>query len=122
MLTEHYFELLSSTAELVTQLGEHEDQGVATSVETLLRQVDLVHREGLLRLVEALRAQGAGQALDRIVCDDPVVRVLLGLYELADLQLPPEVGSGLETADDVPAGFFPIEKLRVHRPAARADI
>ena len=122
MLTEHYFELLTSTAALVTELGEHADATVAASVESLLRQVDLVHREGLLRLVEALRAQGAGEVLDRIVGDDPVVRVLLGLYELADLQLPPEGESGLDTARDVPGGFFPIEQLRVRRPAAAADI
>ena len=121
MLTEHYFELLSSTAELVTELGEHEDQAVASRVESLLRQVDLVHREGLLRLVEALRAEGAGEALDHIVDADPVVRVLLGLYELADLPLPPETKPGSGTAVDAPGGFFPIEQLRVRRPAARAD-
>ena len=122
MLTEHYFELLSSTAALVTELGEHGDPRVAASVENLLRQVDLLHREGLLRLVDALRAQGAGQTLDRIVGDDPVVRVLLGLYDLADLQLPQEAESAFDAAADVPGGFFPIEQLRVRRPAARADV
>ena len=118
MLNEHYFDLLNDTAELVTELGEHPDQALAEKVERLLRQIDLVHREGLLRLVDALRANGAGEIVERIVNDDPVVRVLLGLYDLADLQLPPES----DAADgEIPSGFVPREALRVRRHVDSAD-
>ena len=117
MLDEHYFDLLSSVAELVTELGEHPDAAVAEKVESLLQQIDLVHREGLLRLIEALRARGAGETIEAAIEEDSVVRVLLGLYGLAELPLPAETDSAPESGDADRPGFFPIEQLRVRRPA-----
>ena len=115
MLDEHYFDLLSSVATLVTELGDHADQAVAERVEDLLRQIDLVHREGLLRLVDALRARGTGETIERIIKEDAVVRVLLGLYGLAELPLPPEEDSVPEQVSAGQPAFFPIEQLRVRR-------
>ena len=121
MLNEHYLDLLSNVAALTTELGEDSDVAHAERVEELLRQVDLVHREGLLRLVEALRAEGAGDALDRAVERDSVVRILLGLYGLAELNLPPEAEVSPENGAKPATGFFPMEQLRVRRPDSRAS-
>ena len=117
MLYEHYVDLAGYVDRLITELAEHRDAATREQVVALLEALDLLHREGLVRLADALRAGGAGDALDRAASDDPVVRVLLGLYGLAELDLPP---------DDSPAhdagtvAFIPAERLRVHRrtPAA----
>lgn len=121
MLNEDYFELLADTAELVTELGEHPEARFADKVVRLLQQVDLVHREGLVRLIDALRARGAGDAIDHVKEDDPVVRVLLGLYGLAELQLPPESDGSTDGASEIPSGFVPIESVRVRRKTSHAD-
>ena len=121
MLNEDYFELLADTAELVTELGEHPEPRFADKVVRLLQQVDLVHREGLVRLIDALRARGAGDAIDHVKEDDPVVRVLLGLYGLADLHLPPESDGSTDGASEIPSGFVPIESVRVRRKTSHAD-
>ena len=111
MLYEHYLDLLDEVSDLVSALDACPDPAVAEQVVSLLRRIDLVHREGLLRLVDALRSGGAGSVLDRTAAHDPVVRILLGLYGLADLELSEE-----ETARNV--GFFPVERLAVRRSHA----
>jgi hypothetical protein len=121
MLNEDYFDLLNGVSALVSELSDHEDRVIAEKVVELLRHVDLVHREGLLRLVDGLRAHGAGDAMERVVDDDAVVRVLLGLYGLADLQLPSEEESAPAAGSATAPGFFPIEQLKVRRSLARTD-
>lgn len=111
MLYEHYLDLLDEVSDLVSALDGCPDPTVAEQVVSLLRRIDLVHREGLLRLVDALRSAGAGSALDHATERDPVVRILLGLYGLADLELAEE-----DTARNV--GFFPVERLTVRRSRA----
>lgn len=120
MLHEHYLDLLDDIAALVAELDAHSDPVVGEKVATLLQRVDLMHREGLVRLIEALRADGARETVERAIERDEIVRILLGLYGLADLGLPAETVA----ADDgeAPAkaqvGFFPIERLTVRRAAA----
>jgi hypothetical protein len=111
VLYEHYLMLAAELDELIAKLGAHPDEATRDQVVALLQRVDLLHREGLLRLVEALRGAGAGDALDR-AAEDPVVRVLLGLYGLADLGVEER-----EAARDglVPDGFVPVERLGVRR-------
>lgn len=111
MLYEHYLELAAELAERIAALEAHPDDATRDQLVGLLQRVDLLHREGLLRLVDALRAAGAGDALDR-AAEDPVVRILLGLYGLADL--------GLEEREPAreglaPDGFVPVERLGVRR-------
>src|SRR5439155_6516444 len=90
MLYEHYLDLLDDVEKLMTELRRYRDDDVRESVTALLQRLDLVHREGLVRFVEALRAQDAGPVIDRVIDDDPIVRIVLGLYGLADLGLPPD--------------------------------
>ncbi|HYX83276.1 MAG TPA: hypothetical protein VE714_12830 [Gemmatimonadales bacterium] len=103
MLDQHYLDLLDELSKLIAEL---EQDPAHEHVIALLHHIDLVHREGLLRLVDALRTHDAGPLLERIVQEDSVVRILLGLYGLADLNLPPET--------DTP-NFVPIERLFVRR-------
>ena len=108
MLNEHYLELAAELDALIAALEAHPDEATRDQVVGLLQRVDLLHREGLLRLAEALRAEGAGAALDRAAAEDPVVRIFLGLYGLVDLGVE-------ERARAATDGFVPIERLRVRR-------
>jgi hypothetical protein len=111
MLYEHYLDLAAELGELIAALEAHPDEATRDQLVGLLQRVDLLHREGLLRLVDALRADGAGEALDR-AAEDPVVRILLGLYDLADL--------GLHERAPASDGFVPLERLRVRRTRTAA--
>jgi nitrite reductase/ring-hydroxylating ferredoxin subunit len=73
----------------------------------LLSGLDLLHREGLGRLVGALRDAGADALLDQAAAD-PVVKTLLGLYDLAELDI-------AEEAPAQPTPFIPVEQLTVSR-------
>src|SRR5919202_4587295 len=111
MLYEHYLGLAAELGEMIAALEAHPDEATRDQLVALLQRVDLLHREGLLRLVDALRAAGAGEALDR-AADDPVVRILLGLYGLADL--------GLDEPEPTRDGFVPVERLGVRRAQVAA--
>ena len=114
MLQEDYLELVSRVDTLVAALSEHADEAVREQSVELLQLIDLLHREALLRLTDGLRSHGAGDALDRVT-GDPVVRLLLGLYGLAELGLPEEPEP--PTMRD---GFFPADRLAVHRRSTPA--
>lgn len=108
MLYEHYLDLTEIAAERIAAV-DRLPEPVRSQVRELLEAIDLLHREALQRLTERLRADGASDALDRASAD-PVVKILLGLYGLADL--------GLGPADAVPeprAAFFPADQLMVRR-------
>ena len=111
MLHEHYLDLMHDVADLIAELCDGPDVPHGERVATLLQRLDLVHREALMRLIEALRAAGAGDAVDRAIADDPTVRLLLGLYDLADLP----------ASTPQSQGFFPIERLAVHRSTTAID-
>ena len=112
MLYEHYLDLIDDVADLVTQIGAHPDEDVREKLMTLLQRLDLLHREALTRLIDALRANQAGETVDRISNEDPVVRILLGLYSLSDLKIEADAD---EPAEEQHKSFFPIERLTVHR-------
>ncbi len=107
MLYEHYLDLAAELNDAIRAMETHEDERVREHVTELLQRVDLLHREGLLRLVDALRAAGAGSALESAL-QDPIVRILLALYDLADFE---------STARDRQA-FIPLEQLRLGRGTA----
>jgi hypothetical protein len=106
VLYEHYLDLAAELSEMIAALDAHPDEGTREQMVGLLQRVDLLHREGLLRLVDALRAAGGGEALDRAT-EDPVVRILLGLYGLADL--------GLDRREPGSQGFVPLQQVTVRR-------
>lgn len=90
MMPEETFRtLVDQLDQLVSMFESHPDQRVQDQVTALLTAVDMLHREGLTRLVERLREHGAEDSLDR-ASEDPVVETLLGLYGLVDLELPEE--------------------------------
>ena len=120
MLYEHYLDLAAELDEMIAALDAHADESTREQLLGLLQRVDLLHREGLLRLTDALRADGAGEALDRAVAADPVVRILLGLYGLADLGLEEgAAAAGAREAGGGGDGFVPIERLGVRRTRPR---
>jgi hypothetical protein len=103
---ERYRELLADLDDHVRFFELHPEFAVRQQAVALLTGLDALHREGLQRLVSSLRDQGAGAAVERAAAD-PIVRTLLGLYDLADLGLPGEPGSG---------GFVPIDRVRRSPP------
>ena len=115
MSYETYVNLIRQLDELVAVFEAHPDPATRAQAVALLSGLDALHREGLGRLVSALREAGAQELLSRAVAD-PVVKVLLGLYDLVDLGLPeaPQPGMTPQTV------FFPLERLMVSR-SPRAD-
>ena len=115
MSYETYVNLIRQLDELVAVFEEHPDPATREQAVALLSGLDALHREGLGRLVSALREAGAQELLSRAVAD-PVVKVLLGLYDLVDLGLPEEPQPG-----GMPQSvFLPLERFTVSR-SPRAD-
>lgn len=75
--------------DLIASLESYPDPQVRAGVLELLQGIDALHRQGLTRLVERLREAGGDAALAGAQAD-PLVRLLLGLYDLAELELPAE--------------------------------
>ncbi len=105
---ETYLNLLRQLDDLVTIFEHHPDPTTQEQVAALLSGLDLLHREGLGRLVGALRDAGADALLDQATAD-PIVKTLLGLYDLADLDIPEEASPAQSGA------FVPVEQLTVGR-------
>jgi hypothetical protein len=66
--------------ELVRHFEEHPDPFLRDQVVELLQRVDGLHRPGLRRVAELLRAAG----LERRALDDAEVRLLYTLYDLGE--------------------------------------
>lgn len=96
-----YLDLIRHVDDLLADLERHPDPVTRERVVVLLQGLDALHREGLERLAARLREGGDGEALDE-ASRDPIVRTLLGLYGLAELDLPEEERS---------AGFVPLEDI-----------
>ena len=78
-----YAQIMSRVAELADQLVKHPDKKVRDAIQELLDWVDAFHREGLGRLVEAMRSW-RGEVLLRAVAEDPIAGPFLGLYDLGE--------------------------------------
>ncbi len=105
---ETYMNLLRQLDDLVTIFEHHPDPATQEQVAALLSGLDMLHREGLGRLVSAIRDAGAEALLDQAT-EDPVVKTLLGLYDLADLDIPEEASPAQ------PGAFVSVEQLTVGR-------
>lgn len=73
-------EAVGRIGELVSRLEQYHDPTVVRSVFELLDWIDVLHREGLERLVGGLQGSGL---LDRAL-DDPVVAHLFAVYGLVE--------------------------------------
>lgn len=114
---DEYLHLIRQADELLASFESHPDEATRERVVALLTAIDLLHRTGLRRLADALREQGAGAALEG-AARDPVVRTLLGLYELADLEIPEEEeGAAAGTPPGVT--FVPRERLTMRAGGGR---
>jgi nitrite reductase/ring-hydroxylating ferredoxin subunit/Fe-S cluster biogenesis protein NfuA len=66
--------------ELVAAFETHPDPAVQAAASEMLRCVDATHRAGLGRLVELVRDAG----MERRLVEEPAVRLLVDLYDLAE--------------------------------------
>lgn len=101
---ETYVNLIRQLDDLIAVFEHHSDPTTREQAGALLIGLDQLHREGLTRLVAALRD---ADALDRAI-GDPVVETLLGLYDLVDLNLPEAPQPELDPS----VSFIPLERLR----------
>lgn len=77
-------QLLEWVGQGVEAMEQIEDEQIREQVFALLEGMDIVHRQGISRLLELIRYSGGQQALDGIVAD-PVVHTLLDLYDLPEV-------------------------------------
>lgn len=103
---QSYLRLIRQLDELVALFENHPDMATREQAVALLSGLDMLHHEGLGRLVADLRNDGAGEFVDRAL-RNPIVRTLFGLYGLAELDLP-------EEAPPSPAVFIPLEQLTIN--------
>jgi hypothetical protein len=107
-MTEAEFQdLLRHLDALVSWFESHPDPEVSGQALALIRHVDAVHREGLERLVGLIRRRDP-TLLDE-ARHDPIVSVLLALYDLAPASPPTPT-------------FIPLERLAASAAAARARL
>lgn len=110
---ESYLNLIRQVDDLIAAFADHPDPRTVERAGALLGGVDALHREGLTRLVDALREAGAGEMIDR-AAEDPIVEIFLGLYDLAELDLPDGPDPTAPAAGS-PDGFVPREALTMRR-------
>jgi hypothetical protein len=94
--------LLVQVDDLIATFDREADETVRERVFASLTGIDLLHCEGLSRLVREVREAGAGVGIERASEQDEVVKTLLGLYDLAEPDIPEHPSQ---------PGFVPLEKL-----------
>jgi hypothetical protein len=105
-MTEAEFQdLLLHLDTLVSWFESHPDPEISAQALELIRHVDAMHREGIERLVGLISGRDPG-LLDE-VRRDPIVTLLLNLYELA-------------AASPAAHAFIPLDRLAASAAAARA--
>ena len=105
MTASEFEALLTRVDALIAEFERHPDADVRQLALDLLQGIDAVHREGIARLVDLLN-QRFPRLLQEAAVADPVIRLLLVLYDLAPSA----------TAD--PA-FIPLERLQQSAALAR---
>jgi hypothetical protein len=105
MTRDEFEALLTRLDALIADFEAHPDASVREQALELLRLVDAVHREGLGRLITMIGRRHPDVVSEAAL--DPVIRILLALYEL-------------EPGASPPAAFIPLERLAQSAAAARA--
>jgi hypothetical protein len=109
---DSYVRLIRQLDDLIGAFERHPDEATREQAIALLGGLDHLHREGLTRLVRRIRDAGGSDIMDH-AASDPVVETLLGLYDLADLELG-EPGIGDEPGPSASVTFVPLERLTVN--------
>ncbi|MDQ4096595.1 MAG: NifU family protein [Actinomycetota bacterium] len=78
-----YDDIMPRVGELADRLLNHPDRTVREQIQELLDWVDVFHREGLGRLVEAMRSW-RGEIFLKSVATDEIAGPFLGLYDLGE--------------------------------------
>lgn len=95
-LSEHEYQAVGQHLnELVQEFEALPFPQVKEKVFDLLQTIDLLHREGLNRLVVLLQQHGQTQALDQ-AAQDPIVHTLFSLYDLVPADDLTQVNLALE--------------------------
>jgi hypothetical protein len=105
MTASEFEALLTRVDALIGEFEHHADPDVRQLALGLLHGIDAVHREGIARLVDLLN-QRFPRLLEEAAANDPVIRLLLLLYDLAP------------SASPAPA-FIPLERLQQSAALAR---
>lgn len=89
--------LLDWVGQGVAAMEQIEDEQIREQVFALLEGVDLVHRQGLQRVLEMMAGTAGQDAVQRIA-GDPMVHTLLEMYDLVPLSEHDQVEQALEPA------------------------
>lgn len=79
----------------IERMEEIEDEATREEVFALLEGIDVLHRQGLGRILDLIASLGGEQAVGRI-SQDPVVRTLLRMYDLPEADERSQVERALE--------------------------
>ena len=90
-----FHHLLEWVGQGVAAMEQLEDEQIREQIFALLDGVDLVHRQGLHRILELIRTTGGQGALPTIT-EDPIVHRLLDMYDLAPVNERDQVEQALE--------------------------
>ncbi len=90
-----YRHLLEWVGQGVAAMEQIEDEQIREQVFALLDGVDLVHRQGLQRVLEMIDATGGQSALP-MIAEDPIVHTLLEMYDLVPVNERDQVERALE--------------------------
>ncbi len=86
-----YTEIMPRVGELAEELLNHPDEEVREQVEELLDWIDVFHREGLVRVVDLIKAWRGEIFLEQVETDE-IIGPFLFAYDLTEGEEPPEVG------------------------------
>ena len=89
---EHLLEWIGTGVE---RMEEIEDEKTREEVFALLEGIDVLHRQGLARIFDLIGSLGGPQAVERI-SQDPIVRTLLEMYDLPEVDERAQVERALE--------------------------
>lgn len=90
-----FHHLLDWVGQGVAAMEQIEDEQIREQVFALLEGVDIIHRQGLQRILEMIGDMAAPDALPRI-SQDPIVHALLEMYDLTPLSEHDQVEQALE--------------------------
>lgn len=89
-------QLLDWVGQGVEAMYQLEDEQIREQVFALLEGMDIVHRQGIARLLELIRTTGGQNALDSITAD-PIVHTFVDLYDLPEASEREQVERALES-------------------------
>lgn len=86
-----YTDIMPRVGELAGQLMSHPDRDVQEQTEELLDWIDVFHREGLVRVVDLIKAWRGEIFLEQVETDE-IIGPFLFAYDLTEGEEPPDAG------------------------------